>query len=83
MSNQPIKHIKKADCIHVKGARENNLRNVTALFPRGELVGVTGVSGSGKSSLVFDVWQRRGIGSMLKVYQQRQGKRLRKFAAPM
>ena len=60
MSNQPIKHIKKADCIHVKGARENNLRNVTALFPRGELVGVTGVSGSGKSSLVFDVLAAEG-----------------------
>ena len=60
MSDQTIKHIKKADCIHVKGARENNLRNVTALFPRGELVGVTGVSGSGKSSLVFDVLAAEG-----------------------
>ena len=46
--------------IHVKGARENNLKNVTALFPRGQLIGVTGVSGSGKSSLVFDVLAAEG-----------------------
>ena len=60
MSDLTIKHTKKADCIHVKGARENNLRNVTAFFPRGKLVGVTGVSGSGKSSLVFDVLAAEG-----------------------
>ena len=46
--------------IHVKGARENNLQNITALFPRGQLIGVTGVSGSGKSSLVFDVLAAEG-----------------------
>ncbi len=46
--------------IHVKGARENNLRDVTAYFPRGQLIGVTGVSGSGKSSLVFDVLAAEG-----------------------
>ena len=46
--------------IHVKGARENNLQNITALFPRGRLIGVTGVSGSGKSSLVFDTLYAEG-----------------------
>lgn len=46
--------------IVVKGARENNLKNVTAEFPRGKLIGVTGVSGSGKSSLVFDVLAAEG-----------------------
>ena len=46
--------------IHVQGARENNLNNVTAFFPRGKLTGVTGVSGSGKSSLVFDVLAAEG-----------------------
>ena len=46
--------------IRVKGARENNLREVVAEFPRGKLIGVTGVSGSGKSSLVFDVLAAEG-----------------------
>ncbi|MGY1739384.1 MULTISPECIES: excinuclease ABC subunit UvrA [unclassified Blastococcus] len=39
----------------VKGARENNLKGVDVTFPLGMLVGVTGVSGSGKSSLVNDI----------------------------
>ena len=46
--------------IVIKGARENNLRNATVTLPRGKLIGVTGVSGSGKSSLVFDVLAAEG-----------------------
>jgi len=40
--------------IIIKGARVNNLKNLTLAIPRGKFVVVTGVSGSGKSSLVFD-----------------------------
>lgn len=44
--------------LKVHGAREHNLRDVTAEFPLGMFVAVTGVSGSGKSSLVTDILQR-------------------------
>ncbi|WP_288452874.1 excinuclease ABC subunit UvrA, partial [uncultured Microbacterium sp.] len=47
--------IDKKRMLSVVGARENNLRNVTADFPLGVLTAVTGVSGSGKSSLVNDI----------------------------
>ena len=42
------------DAIVIRGARQNNLKNLSLALPAGELVVVTGVSGSGKSSLVFD-----------------------------
>jgi len=42
------------DFIEVRGARENNLKNVSLRIPRRKLTVFTGVSGSGKSSLVFD-----------------------------
>jgi excinuclease ABC subunit A len=38
-----------ADAIVIRGARQNNLKNLTLSIPNGELVVVTGVSGSGKS----------------------------------
>lgn len=44
----------------VRGALEHNLQNVTARLPLGLLVAVTGVSGSGKSSLIFDILDRAG-----------------------
>ena len=44
--------------ITITGARHNNLKNLTVRFPLEKLVAVTGVSGSGKSSLVFDILDR-------------------------
>ena len=40
--------------IFIKGARENNLKNIDVTIPRDKLVVLTGLSGSGKSSLAFD-----------------------------
>ncbi|MBI5357989.1 excinuclease ABC subunit UvrA [Candidatus Saccharibacteria bacterium] len=54
--------------IHVKGAREHNLKNIDVKIPRGKLVAITGLSGSGKSSLAFDTiyaeGQRRYVESL-------------------
>ncbi|MFD0710782.1 ATP-binding cassette domain-containing protein [Paenibacillus sp. GCM10027626] len=44
----------RRDMIHVAGARENNLKNVSVSIPKEQITVFTGVSGSGKSSLVFD-----------------------------
>ena len=46
--------------IVIRGARQNNLKNLNVTIPAGELVVVTGVSGSGKSSLVFDTLYAEG-----------------------
>jgi excinuclease ABC subunit A len=57
-----------SDFIVVKGAREHNLKNVSVKLPRNKLVVITGLSGSGKSSLAFDTiyaeGQRRYVESL-------------------
>ena len=56
------------DKIVIKGARENNLKNMDVTIPRDKLVVFTGLSGSGKSSLAFDTiyaeGQRRYVESL-------------------
>ena len=63
------------DKIIIKGARENNLKNIDIEIPKNKLVVMTGVSGSGKSSLAFDTiyaeGQRRYVES-LSAYARRQ-----------
>ena len=67
-----------SDCIEIKGARVNNLKNVDLKIPRGKLVVVTGVSGSGKSSLAFDTLyaegQRRYVESLSSYARQFLGR---------
>lgn len=46
--------------IRINGARENNLKNITAYIPKNKLVALTGLSGSGKSSLAFDILHKEG-----------------------
>ncbi len=48
------------DSIFIKGARENNLKNIDLTIPRDKLVVITGLSGSGKSSLAFDTLYAEG-----------------------
>jgi excinuclease ABC subunit A len=57
-----------SDAIRVTGAREHNLKNISVVIPRDKLVVITGLSGSGKSSLAFDTiyaeGQRRYVESL-------------------
>ena len=48
------------DAIVIRGAREHNLRDITVELPRERLVVITGLSGSGKSSLAFDTLYAEG-----------------------
>ena len=56
------------DKIIIKGAREHNLKNINLTLPREKLIVMTGLSGSGKSSLAFDTiyadGQRRYVESL-------------------
>ena len=55
-----VEEIKTQDSIFIKGARVHNLKNVDVAIPRNKLVVVTGVSGSGKSSLTIDTLYAEG-----------------------
>jgi len=81
--NNITAHTKKpaaapGDVISIKGARVNNLKNISLTIPRGKLVVVTGLSGSGKSSLAFDTLyaegQRRYVESLSAYARQFLGK---------
>ena len=64
--------------IEIKGARANNLKNINLTLPQGQLIVVTGLSGSGKSSLAFDTLyaegQRRYVESMSSYARQFLGR---------
>ena len=67
-----------SDCIEIKGARVNNLKNIDVKIPRDKLVVIAGVSGSGKSSLAFDTLyaegQRRYVESLSSYARQFLGR---------
>lgn len=61
--------------IFIKGARVNNLKNIDVEIPRDKLVVITGLSGSGKSSLAFDTLYAEG--------QRRYVESLSSYARPV
>jgi excinuclease ABC subunit A len=67
-SVKPAPGVKPSEALIVRGAREHNLRNISVTIPRDKLTVVTGLSGSGKSSLAFDTiyaeGQRRYVESL-------------------
>ena len=58
----------QSDCIKIIGARQHNLKNINLQIPKNKFVVITGLSGSGKSSLAFDTiyaeGQRRYVESL-------------------
>lgn len=61
MKNKPTKEVEEEDdFIDVIGANEHNLKNINVKIPRNQLVVITGLSGSGKSSLAFDTIYAEG-----------------------
>ena len=58
--SQVTEHLKEQECIEIYGARVHNLQNIHVEIPRNKLVVITGLSGSGKSSLAFDTIYAEG-----------------------
>jgi excinuclease ABC subunit A len=57
---RPAENTYDHDTIEIVGAREHNLKNINVTFPRNKLIVITGISGSGKSSLAFDTIYAEG-----------------------
>lgn len=60
MNEQQLKMLPKGDVIKIRGANEHNLKNINLDIPRNKFVVLTGISGSGKSSLAFDTIYAEG-----------------------
>ena len=70
----------ESNYISIKGAKVNNLKNIDVNIPRNKLVVITGLSGSGKSSLAFDTLyaegQRRYVESLSSYARQFLGRKI-------
>ncbi|MFH1532395.1 MAG: excinuclease ABC subunit UvrA [Pseudomonadota bacterium] len=70
------------DWIRLRGAREHNLRGVDLDLPTGHLVVITGVSGSGKSSLALDTLYREGARRFLETFSARARQAMGRLGSP-
>lgn len=70
------------DKIIIQGLRQNNLKNISLEIPKGKIVVFTGVSGSGKSSIVFDTIAAESQRQMNETYTAFMRGRLPKFEKP-
>ena len=68
--------------IHIKGAREHNLRDIEVKIPRDKLVVITGVSGSGKSSLAFDTLYAEGYRKYMESLSTQARQAMEQFKRP-
>ena len=60
----PVSSAQQDGKIVIRGARTHNLKNINLILPRDKLIVVTGLSGSGKSSLAFDTLYAEGSAAM-------------------
>ena len=60
MNAEQLKMLPKSEVIRIRGANEHNLKNISLDIPRNKFVVLTGLSGSGKSSLAFDTIYAEG-----------------------
>lgn len=78
MANDPLQHLDPKKYILIKGAHIHNLKHIDVAIPRNKFVVITGLSGSGKSSLAFDTLfaegQRRYVESLSSYARQFMGK---------
>jgi len=79
---EPVENFISSEWIRVRGARVHNLRNIDVDIPRDKLVVVTGVSGSGKSSLAFDTLFAEGQRRYLECLSARTRQHLTQLERP-
>lgn len=73
---------KKKEYLTITNAGENNLKDISLSIPHDTFIGVSGISGSGKSSLVFDTIAREGMRRMIQAFSAHTRQFMSRFPAP-